>query len=86
MEPQGKVVKLGALSIGQTVKKSVTIANNSLAPLTFKLSFKSSEPELQEHGVRLLQVGASINCSCVGCLCAALPCLLRVLDQQIPVM
>lgn len=77
MEPQGKVVKLGALSIGQTVKKPVTIANNSLAPLTFKLSFKSSVPELQEHGVRLLQVGASINCSCVLCwlpvCCPALP-------------
>ena len=48
VEPQGKVVKLGALSIGQTVKKIVTIANNSAAPLTFKLSLKSTMPELQE--------------------------------------
>uniref|UniRef100_A0A8C8EBQ1 HYDIN protein n=1 Tax=Otus sunia TaxID=257818 RepID=A0A8C8EBQ1_9STRI len=54
VEPQGKVVKLGALSIGQTVKKIVTIANNSAAPLTFKLSLKSTMPELQEAGVRPL--------------------------------
>lgn len=45
-------MKLGALSIGQTVKKIVTIANNSAAPLTFKLSLMSTMPELQEVGVR----------------------------------
>ncbi|XP_074748293.1 hydrocephalus-inducing protein homolog isoform X5 [Strix uralensis] len=55
VEPQGKVVKLGALSIGQTVKKIVTIANNSAAPLTFKLSLKSTMPELQEAGVLCLK-------------------------------
>ncbi|XP_030334371.1 hydrocephalus-inducing protein homolog [Strigops habroptila] len=55
VEPQGKLVKLGALSIGQTVKKIVTIANNSAAPLTFKLSLTSSMPELQEAGVLCLK-------------------------------
>ncbi|KAM6352746.1 hydrocephalus-inducing protein homolog isoform 6-T13 [Alca torda] len=54
MEPQGKVVKLGALSIGQTVKKIVTIANNSTAPLTFKLHLMCTTPELQEDGVLFL--------------------------------
>ncbi|KAM6409238.1 hydrocephalus-inducing protein homolog [Rhynochetos jubatus] len=54
VEPQGKVVKLGALSIGQTVKKIVTIANNSAAPLTFKLSLVPTMPELQEAGVLCL--------------------------------
>ncbi|KFQ76081.1 Hydrocephalus-inducing protein, partial [Phaethon lepturus] len=54
VEPQGKVVKLGALSIGQMVKKFVTIANNSAAPLTFKLSLMSNMPELQEAGVLCL--------------------------------
>uniref|UniRef100_A0A672UG67 HYDIN axonemal central pair apparatus protein n=1 Tax=Strigops habroptila TaxID=2489341 RepID=A0A672UG67_STRHB len=49
------LVKLGALSIGQTVKKIVTIANNSAAPLTFKLSLTSSMPELQEAGVLCLK-------------------------------
>lgn len=64
MEPQGKVVKLGALSIGQTVKKIVTIANNSSAPLTFKLHLMSTTPELQEDGVRSLP---SLE-STLGCL------------------
>lgn len=54
VEPHGKVVKLGALSVGQTVKKTVTIANNSVAPLTFKLCFMPIVPELQEDGVRPL--------------------------------
>ncbi|NWH50429.1 HYDIN protein, partial [Fregata magnificens] len=54
VEPQGKVVKLGALSIGQTVKKIVTVANNSAVPLTFKLSLASTTPELQEAGVLCL--------------------------------
>uniref|UniRef100_A0A8C2T888 HYDIN axonemal central pair apparatus protein n=1 Tax=Coturnix japonica TaxID=93934 RepID=A0A8C2T888_COTJA len=52
VEPPGKVVKLGALSVGQTVKKVVTIANNSVAPLTFNLCFMPTTPELQEDGVR----------------------------------
>uniref|UniRef100_A0A8C3Q1J6 HYDIN protein n=1 Tax=Chrysolophus pictus TaxID=9089 RepID=A0A8C3Q1J6_CHRPC len=56
VEPQGKVVKLGALSVGQTVKKIVTIANNSVAPLTFKLCFMPTVPELQEDGVRELSL------------------------------
>ncbi|XP_015729352.1 hydrocephalus-inducing protein homolog isoform X2 [Coturnix japonica] len=51
VEPPGKVVKLGALSVGQTVKKVVTIANNSVAPLTFNLCFMPTTPELQEDGV-----------------------------------
>lgn len=71
MEPQGKVVNLGALSIGQTVKKIVTIANNSAAPLTFKLSLTSTMPELQEAGVRplpslvstLVCLQVAMNCS-----------------------
>ncbi|XP_064015890.1 LOW QUALITY PROTEIN: hydrocephalus-inducing protein homolog [Pogoniulus pusillus] len=51
LEPPGQVVMLGALSIGQVVKKEVTIANNSAAPLTFKLSLMTTTPELQEAGV-----------------------------------
>ncbi|KFQ47220.1 Hydrocephalus-inducing protein, partial [Nestor notabilis] len=61
VEPQGKVVKLGALSIGQTVKKIVTIANNSAAPLTFKLSLTSTMPELQEAGVLCLKPTTELN-------------------------
>lgn len=47
-------MKLGNVCIGQTVKKIVTIANNSAAPLVFKLRVTSTVPELQEAGVRPL--------------------------------
>lgn len=74
MEPQGKVVKLGALSIGQTVKKVVTIANNSAAPLAFKLSLVSTSPELQKPGVSSLpSLGKTLLCL-QGCLQVAVSC------------
>ena len=63
-------MKLGALSIGQTVKKIVIIANNSAAPLTFKLSLMSTVPELQEAGVRPL---GSLESGLV-CLQVAISC------------
>lgn len=68
VEPQRKVVKLGALSIGQTVKKIITIANNSAAPVTFKLSLRSTIPELQEAGVRFLPSLESTLVCPQGCL------------------
>lgn len=74
MEPQGKVLKLGALSISQTVKKIVTIANNSAAPLTFKLSLTSTTPELQEAGVRPLPSLESTLVCLQGCLQVAVSC------------
>ncbi|XP_009877078.1 PREDICTED: hydrocephalus-inducing protein-like, partial [Apaloderma vittatum] len=69
VEPQGKVVKLGALSIGQTVKKFVTIANNSAAPLTFKLGLMSTTPELQEAGVLSLNPSHEISLKPKGDTC-----------------
>ncbi|XP_010189967.1 PREDICTED: hydrocephalus-inducing protein homolog, partial [Mesitornis unicolor] len=69
VEPQGKVVKLGALSIGQTVKKTVTIANNSVAPLTFKLSLMSTTPELQEAGVLCLNPTSELSLKPKGDTC-----------------
>ncbi|NXL46323.1 HYDIN protein, partial [Podilymbus podiceps] len=69
VEPQSKVVKLGALSIGQTVKKVVTIANNSAASLTFKLSFMSTMPELQEAGVLSLNPTKELSLKSKGDTC-----------------
>lgn len=74
MEPQGKVVKLGALSIGQTVKKIVTIANNSAAPVTFKLSLVSTSPELQKPGVSSLPSLENTLLCLQGCLQVAVSC------------
>ncbi|XP_061217731.1 hydrocephalus-inducing protein homolog isoform X3 [Neopsephotus bourkii] len=69
VEPQGKVVNLGALSIGQTVKKIVTIANNSAAPVTFKLSLTSTMPELQEAGVLCFKPTKELNLKPGGDTC-----------------
>ncbi|XP_010138614.1 PREDICTED: hydrocephalus-inducing protein-like, partial [Buceros rhinoceros silvestris] len=69
VEPQGKVVKLGALSIGQTVKKMVTIANNSTAPLTFKLRLLPTTPELQEAGVLCLNPTSELRLKAKGDAC-----------------
>ncbi|NXT87516.1 HYDIN protein, partial [Anhinga rufa] len=69
VEPQGKVVKLGALSVGQTVKRIVTIANNSAAPLTFKLSLATTMPELQEAGVLCLNPTSELSLKPKGDTC-----------------
>ncbi|NWX91311.1 HYDIN protein, partial [Nothoprocta pentlandii] len=69
VEPQRKVVKLGALSIGQTVKKTVTIANNSAAPLTFQLHFIHTVPELQEAGVLCLNPSSEVSLKPKGDTC-----------------
>lgn len=46
-----KVVKYGALRVGSTLKKVVPIVNNSLAPVTFRLSLNPTSAALQESGV-----------------------------------
>ncbi|XP_065519872.1 hydrocephalus-inducing protein-like, partial [Lathamus discolor] len=56
VHPPGKVVKLGNICIGQTVKKIVTIANKSEGPLAFKLGVTSTVPELQEAGGSLVSL------------------------------
>jgi len=50
-----KIVKFGALRIGQTVKKIIPIVNNSAAPLTLNVTLNPVTSALQEPGaVRLL--------------------------------
>jgi hypothetical protein len=44
-------VKLGAVLPGQVVKKTVSVMNNSLAPLIFNQSVLFSTPELQDPKV-----------------------------------
>ncbi|KAM9214465.1 hydrocephalus-inducing protein homolog [Leptosomus discolor] len=69
VEPPGKVVNLGALSIGQTVKKIVTIANNSAVPLTFKLNLMPTTAELQEAGVLCLNPTSKLSLKPKGDTC-----------------
>lgn len=51
LDPANRIVKLGAVLPGQVVKKTVSIMNNSQAPLTFIQSILFSVPELQEPKV-----------------------------------
>lgn len=51
LDPANRIVKLGAVLPGQVVKKTVSLVNNSLAPLTFNQSVMFSIPELQEAQV-----------------------------------
>lgn len=46
-----KVVKFGAMKVGQTLKKIVPIVNNSPAPISFRLALNPTSPALQEPGV-----------------------------------
>ncbi|KAM9508694.1 hydrocephalus-inducing protein-like isoform 3-T3 [Guaruba guarouba] len=69
VDPPGKVVKLGNLWTGQTVKKIVTIANNSAAPLAFKLRVTSTVPELQEAGVLCLKPSKELKLKPRGDTC-----------------
>ena len=45
-DPKQKIVKLGALRVGNTVKKIVPIVNNSPAPITFNLALTPSSSSL----------------------------------------
>ncbi|XP_042303381.1 LOW QUALITY PROTEIN: hydrocephalus-inducing protein homolog [Sceloporus undulatus] len=51
VDPRNKVLKFGAVPPGHTAKKTATIVNDSVAFVTFQLSFVSSVPELQESKV-----------------------------------
>ncbi|XP_077612463.1 hydrocephalus-inducing protein homolog [Crocuta crocuta] len=51
LDPANRIVKLGAVLPGQVVKKTVSVMNNSHAPLTFSQSALFSIPELQEPKV-----------------------------------
>ncbi|XP_066494024.1 hydrocephalus-inducing protein-like [Tiliqua scincoides] len=51
VDPHNKVLKFGAVPPGHTARKTATIVNNSVSFVTFKLSFMSSVPELQESKV-----------------------------------
>lgn len=46
-----KLLKLGALRVGQVVKKQVPLVNNSPSPITFKLNCTPTTPDLQDSSV-----------------------------------
>lgn len=46
---KSKIIKLGALRVGQTLRKQVPIINNSLRPVSFNIGFTPSNVTLLEH-------------------------------------
>ncbi|XP_075796761.1 hydrocephalus-inducing protein homolog isoform X3 [Pelodiscus sinensis] len=65
-----KVLKLGALSVGQTMKKTVRIVNHSAALLTFSLTFMFTVPELLESKVLSLSPSSDITLKPKGGTCS----------------
>jgi hydrocephalus-inducing protein len=53
-DPRQKIVKFGALRVGQTLKKLIPVVNNSAAPLTFCVTLNPATLALQEPGIILL--------------------------------
>ena len=49
--PMYKNTRLGALRIGQVVKKQIQLANNSPSPISFQLSCTPTTQELQDRAV-----------------------------------
>uniref|UniRef100_A0A4X2JPP9 HYDIN axonemal central pair apparatus protein n=1 Tax=Vombatus ursinus TaxID=29139 RepID=A0A4X2JPP9_VOMUR len=54
LDPENKIVKFGALLPGQTVKRTASIMNNSLIPLTFNLTSEFNIVELNDPKVMTL--------------------------------
>ena len=48
------MVKLGAMRVGQTIKKHIPIVNNSLKEITFALAITPSMPALQDSTVLMV--------------------------------
>lgn len=62
------MLKFGAVAAGHTARKTATIVNNSITVVTFKLSFVSSVPELQETKVRSCPLVESLPAGRLACL------------------
>ncbi|OCT82470.1 hypothetical protein XELAEV_18025000mg [Xenopus laevis] len=68
-DPKYKVTNCGAVSIGQVVKKSIPIVNNSLCPVTCKIILSPSIPALQDPKVLSLSPSSEITIPPRGGIC-----------------
>ncbi|XP_077166200.1 hydrocephalus-inducing protein homolog isoform X2 [Paroedura picta] len=69
LHPPSKVLKFGAVPLGHTVKKTVTLVNNSVCFVIFNLSFISTVPELQEAKVLTMSPSTEISLKPQGGTC-----------------
>ena len=55
VDQKHKMVRFGALRVGQTVKRVIPIVNNSPAPITFNLAITPSQTILQDPSILKLE-------------------------------
>lgn len=67
--PAHKNTKLGALRIGQVVKKQINLMNNSPSPITFQLNCTPTTPELQDRSVLKISPSQQISLPARGGTC-----------------
>ena len=60
-DPKQKILKLGALRLGQSIKKIVPVVNKSPAAIEFQLAITPSSHALQEHNVLRLSPTGKIQ-------------------------
>ncbi|XP_063801928.1 hydrocephalus-inducing protein homolog isoform X2 [Pseudophryne corroboree] len=60
-DPKYKVIKFGAVKIGQTVRRTLPVVNNSAAPVTCVLNLSPSVPALQDPKVLSLSPTSEIT-------------------------
>ena len=65
-DPRHKTVKFGALRIGETVKRTVPIVNQSLTAISFQLALTPACLALQERGVLRLSPSEPITLQAKG--------------------
>eukprot|EP00079_Xenopus_tropicalis_P024447 XP_012817094.1 PREDICTED: hydrocephalus-inducing protein homolog isoform X1 [Xenopus tropicalis] len=68
-DPKYKVTNFGAVNIGQAVKKSIPIVNNSLCPVTCKITLSPSIAALQDPKVLSISPGSEITIPPRGGIC-----------------
>ncbi|CAH2323836.1 Hypothetical predicted protein [Pelobates cultripes] len=67
--PKHKVTNFGAVRVGETVKKSIPIVNNSMSPITCTFTLSPNTPVLQDHEVLLLSPSSEVTIPPQGGMC-----------------
>ncbi|CAJ0963873.1 unnamed protein product [Ranitomeya imitator] len=69
VDPKYKVLNFGAVNIGQTMKRAISIVNRSLAPVSCTLHLSPNVPALQDPQVLSLSPSGKVTLPARGGLC-----------------
>ncbi|XP_077145064.1 hydrocephalus-inducing protein homolog isoform X4 [Ranitomeya variabilis] len=69
VDPKYKVLNFGAVNIGQTMKRAISIVNRSLAPVSCTLQLSPNVPALQDPQVLSLSPSGKVTLPARGGLC-----------------